>query len=63
MENDEDSDFELCSSQPEKKVFDVVPEDKRYKFKVMDPENSRKISYILKQGMRLPYSTNVGGGI
>ena len=61
MDEDSNSGFELLSSQPEKIPYDEVPEDILFKFKVQDAVTSRKISYKLKHGSFLPYSTNVGG--
>ena len=61
MSDDNSSGFELFSSQPEKQDYDEVPVETLLKFKINDAENGHKISYKLKQGTLLPYSTNIRG--
>ena len=55
------SGFELFSSQPDKREFKKAPEETIFKFKLQDREKPRKMSYKLKQGTSLPYTTNIGG--
>ena len=62
MDDDSNSGFELLSSQPEAKTsYDKVPETTVFKFKICAEHTARKISYRLKQGTHLPYTTHVGG--
>ena len=62
FDDDSNSGFELLSSQ-EKRPYDVVPQETFFKFKIKSESGdiSRKISYKLKQGSTLPYTTNIGG--
>ena len=64
MDNDDsNSGFMLLSSQPERKQFDKVPEETLFKFKIhtSDQDGPRKVSYKLKEGRTLPYSTVISG--
>ena len=63
MDDDSNSGFELFSSQPEKRSYDEVPVATLFKFRIKDADNARKISYKLKQGTLLPYTTNIGGAL
>ena len=61
---DDNSDFEFMSSQPDKKMYESAPQDTKFKFKLLfkDSEKPRKIGYLLKAGIPLPYvASNVGG--
>ena len=63
-ESDSDDEFETISSQPETPIFEIVPDDKKYKFKFISisaETATKKVAYKLKQGVRLPYTTNSGG--
>ena len=61
--NDSDScDYEMVSSQPEKKVFSVAPEDQIFKFRIQPISGMlRKFGYQLKKGTKLPHSASIGG--
>ena len=60
--DDSNSGFELMSSQPEKQTYSSAPEDAIYKLKVKPiMGSSRKMSYRLKKGTSLPYTTLTGG--
>ena len=61
MADDSNSGFELISSQPERKQFDIVPKDNVLKFKVMGSDGVRRISYKLREGTVLPYKTVISG--
>ena len=64
MEFDDESDFEIFSSQPEKPVHETNPSEKKYKFKLIfsSDEHPRKFCYVLKAGTKLPHvARNVGG--
>ena len=56
---DSNSGFELFSSQPDKREFEKAPEETFFEFKLQ--EKPRNMSYKLKQGTALPYTTNIGG--
>ena len=62
--NNDESDFEMLSSQPEKERFLKVPEETTFKFKLdysYSTEGKRKFGYKLKKGLDLPYKACVGG--
>ena len=60
MLSDTDSEPEIVSSdQVEPELFEEVPENKNYKFKV----GTKKLAYMLKRGKGLPYKTQVKGHI
>ena len=64
MDNDDsNSGFVLLSSQPERKQLDKVPQETLFKFKIQtsDGDVPRKVSYKLKEGTALPYSTVIAG--
>ena len=62
MAEDDSSDgFEMICSQPEKLSYDVVPEDKLFKYKFLSLVPARKVRYMLKKGVSLPYTTSSGG--
>ena len=65
---DSDSDLEQVSSQPVKEVYDTVPEDKKYKFKLFSSSRGsgglellEKFAFDLKKGKQLPYITTLKG--
>jgi hypothetical protein len=62
-EEDSNSGFEMISSQPDKPSHETVPEDKKFKFKIMSRLEipAKKVGYLLKKGLMLPYTTNSGG--
>ena len=61
-----DSEFEgleRVSSVKERKekCYSEVPENKKYKLKIIDTEKTDKIGYKLKKGTKLPYNTILKG--
>ena len=61
-----DSEFEgleRVSSVKERKekFYSEVPENKKYKLKIIDAEKTEKIGYKLKKGTKLPYDTILKG--
>ena len=61
-----DSEFEgleRVSSVKERKekCYNEVPENKKYKLKIIDTEKTDKIGYKLKKGTKLPYNTILKG--
>ena len=58
---DSNSGFELFSSQPDKREFENAPEETIFRFQLKYREKPRKMSYKLKQGTSLPYTTIIGG--
>ena len=63
-DSDSESDIERVSSvNSTKESFDVVPENKDYKFKLLSNIESSnvKFSYTLKKGKDLPYSVVLKG--
>ena len=60
----DDDSFEMISSQPDsaKPTYETVPEDRVYRFKFLGLLHApKKVSYKLKTGCPLPYSTKSGG--
>ena len=62
-DDDSNSGFEMISSQPDKDTFEFVPDDRKYKFKIISRLEMapKKVGYLLKKGLMLPYTTNSGG--
>ena len=62
-DDDSNSGFEMISSQPDKDIFEYVPDDRKYKFKIISrlEVGPKKVGYLLKKGLMLPYTTNSGG--
>ena len=61
-EDDSNSGFEMISSQPDQILYESVPEDKTYRFKLSSHHiKPKKVCYVLKKGLMLPYTTNSGG--
>lgn len=58
---DSNSGFELFSSQPDRKDYEKAPKETIYRFKLLGMEKPRKMSYKLKKGTSLPYTTVIGG--
>ena len=63
IDDDSNSGFEMISSQPDKDSFEYVPDDRKYKFKIISrlEVGPKKVGYLLKKGLMLPYTTNSGG--
>ena len=69
MTSDSDSDLETVSSQPLPSTsFEVVPEDRRFKFKMFknswgkgDMDLIAKFGFDLKKGKKLPYTADLKG--
>ena len=66
--SDSDSELEQVSSQPVKEVYDTVPEDKKFKFKLLSSSREsggldllEKFAFDLKKGKQLPYTTTLKG--
>jgi hypothetical protein len=61
--DDSNSGFEMISSQPEQTLYESVPEDKPFRFKLNSHHDikPKKVCYLLKKGLMLPYNTNSGG--
>ena len=56
-----DDDFQIFSSQEEKKSYLVVPEDTLFKIKISESNKVKKVGYRLKKGVDLPCEKLVDG--
>ena len=59
--DDSNSGFTMFSSQGDKKTYLVVPEDLKFKVKVILETEIKKIGYQLREGTELPCDKDVGG--
>ena len=51
----------VLREREEEKCYSEVPENKKYKLKIIDTEKTDKIGYKLKKGTKLPYNTILKG--